>query len=135
MHKFQTLQCKNNKLLYRHKTVLVSPWLYCIDKWHAESLQDCPGLNIFKWVAAGGIFPKDEVEQQLMYFKNKVFTISSSSLPEYIWSPMKGVWNSSHSQLCRSISCYLVQHNLVMAPKASLTYLQYLQWYFPYFIF
>jgi methylmalonyl-CoA mutase cobalamin-binding subunit len=33
------------------------------------------GLNIFKWVVAGGIFPKDEVEQQQhMYFKNKVFT-------------------------------------------------------------
>jgi hypothetical protein len=37
------------------------------------------GLNIFKWVVAGGIFPKDEVEQQqLMYFKNKVFTILTS---------------------------------------------------------
>jgi hypothetical protein len=46
-----------------------------------------------------------------------------SSLPEYIWSPMKGVWNSSHSKFCRSTSCYLVKHNLVMAPKASLTYL------------
>ena len=34
------------------------------------------GLNIFKWVVAGGKFPKNEVEQQqLMYFKNKVFTI------------------------------------------------------------
>jgi hypothetical protein len=37
------------------------------------------GLNIFKWVVAGGIFPKDEVEQQqLMYFKNKVFTITDN---------------------------------------------------------
>ena len=37
------------------------------------------GLNIFKWVVAGGIFPKDEVEQQqLMYFKNKVFTIADT---------------------------------------------------------
>jgi hypothetical protein len=25
-------------LFYRHKTVLGSPWLCCIDKWHAESL-------------------------------------------------------------------------------------------------
>jgi hypothetical protein len=65
-------------LFYRHKTVLVSPWLYCIDKWHAKSLQGCPGLNIFKWVVAGGIFHKDEVEQQLMYFKNKVFTITDT---------------------------------------------------------
>ena len=47
----------------------------------------------------------------------------SSSLPGYIWSPMKGVWNSSHSKFCRSTSCYLIKHNLVMAPKASLTYL------------
>jgi hypothetical protein len=46
-----------------------------------------------------------------------------SRLPEYIWSPMKGVWNSSHSKFCRSTSCYLIKHNLVMAPKASLTYL------------
>jgi hypothetical protein len=29
-------------------------------------------------VIAGGIFPKDEVEQQLMYFKNKMFTITDS---------------------------------------------------------
>jgi hypothetical protein len=30
-------------------------------------------------VVAGGIFPKDEVEQQqLMYFKNKVFTITDT---------------------------------------------------------
>jgi hypothetical protein len=31
-------------------------------------------------VVAGGIFPKDEVEQQqqLMYFKNKVFTITAT---------------------------------------------------------
>ena len=37
------------------------------------------GLHIFKWVVAGGIFPKDEVEQQLlMYFKNKVFTITDT---------------------------------------------------------
>ena len=37
------------------------------------------GLNFFKWVVAGGIFPKDEVEQQqLMYFKNKVFTITDT---------------------------------------------------------
>jgi hypothetical protein len=47
----------------------------------------------------------------------------SSSLPEYIWNPMKGVWNSSHSKCCRSTSCYLIKHNIVMAPKASLTYL------------
>ena len=41
------------------------------------------GLNIFKWVVAGGIFPKDEVEQQqLMYFKNKVFTITDTG-----WQP------------------------------------------------
>ena len=46
-----------------------------------------------------------------------------SRLPEYIWSPMKGVWNSSHSKFCRSTSCYLVKHNLVMAPKAILTQL------------
>jgi hypothetical protein len=38
-----------------------------------------PGLNIFKWVVAGGIFPKDEVEQQqLMHFKNKVFIITDT---------------------------------------------------------
>ena len=36
---------------------------------------------------------------------------------------LKGVWNSSHSKFCRITSCYLVKHNLVMAPKASLTYL------------
>jgi hypothetical protein len=37
------------------------------------------GLNIFKWVVAGVKFPKNEVEQQqLMYFKNKVFTITDT---------------------------------------------------------
>jgi hypothetical protein len=31
------------------------------------------------WVVAGGIFLKDEVEQQqLVYFKNKVFTITGT---------------------------------------------------------
>jgi hypothetical protein len=72
-------------VFYRHKTVLVSPWLCCIDKWHAESLEGCPGLNIFKWVVAGGTFPfpKDEVEQQqLVYFKNKVITITDTA-----WRP------------------------------------------------
>jgi hypothetical protein len=29
-------------------------------------------------VVAGGIFLKDEVEQQLVYFKNKVFTITDT---------------------------------------------------------
>ena len=58
------------------KQFLLAHGYCCIDKWHAESLWGCPGLNIFKWVVAGGIFPKDEVEQQqLMYFKSKVFTI------------------------------------------------------------
>jgi hypothetical protein len=42
-----------------------------------KALYGCPGLNIFKWVVVGGIFPKDEVEQ-LMYFKNKVFTITDN---------------------------------------------------------
>jgi hypothetical protein len=41
------------------------------------------------------------------------------------------VWNSSHSQFCRSTSCYLVKHNLVMAPKASLTYLPTTQAWMP----
>ena len=36
---------------------------------------------------------------------------------------LKGIWNSSPSKFCRSTSCYLVKHNLVMAPKASLTYM------------
>ena len=55
----------------------------------------------------------------------------SSSLPEYIWSPMKGVLNSSHSKFCLKTSCYLVKHNLVMAPKASLTYLPTTQAWMP----
>jgi hypothetical protein len=64
---------------HRHNTVLVSPWLFCIDKWHAEILYGCPGLNMFKWVVAGGIFLKDEVEQQQhVYFKSKVFTITDT---------------------------------------------------------
>jgi hypothetical protein len=70
---------------HMHNTVFVSPWLCCIDKWHAESLLGCPGLNIFKWVVAGGIFLKDEDEveqQQLVYFKNKVFTITDTG-----WRP------------------------------------------------
>ena len=29
------------------------------------------GLNIFKWVVAGGIFPKDEVEQQQLILRTK----------------------------------------------------------------
>ena len=36
----------------------------------------------FKWVVAGDIFLKDEVEQQLVYFKNKVFTITDTG-----WRP------------------------------------------------
>ena len=36
---------------------------------------------------------------------------------------LKGVWNSSHSKFCRITSCYLVKHNIMMAPKASLTYM------------
>jgi hypothetical protein len=37
----------------------------------------------FKWVVAGGIFLKDEVEQQLVYFKNKVFTITDTGWPPH----------------------------------------------------
>jgi hypothetical protein len=36
-----------------------------------------------------------------------------------------------HSKFCRSTSCYLVKHNLVMAPKASLTYLPTTQAWMP----
>ena len=75
-------------LYYTHKTVLLSPWSGCIDKWHAKSLYGCTGLNIFKWVVAGGIFPKDEVEQQqLMYFKNNVFTITDTG-----WRPPQCIY-------------------------------------------
>jgi hypothetical protein len=29
---------------------------------------------------------------------------------------LKGIWNSSHSKICHSSSCYLVKQSLVMAP-------------------
>jgi hypothetical protein len=101
-------------------------------------------MNISAKISCNPIFPKDEVEQQqLMYFKNKVFTITDTGWQppqcidiapkkmmvwqkELIVLALQGNEGSLKFQslkICRSISCYLVKHNLVMAPKASLTYL------------
>jgi hypothetical protein len=94
-----------------------------IVKWshrHLDSL-NCQTMKVKPYIILNT--SKKHVNYEELVSKIAYHQSCSSSLPEYIWSPMRGVWNSSHSKFCRSTSCYLEKHNLVMAPKASLTYL------------
>ena len=118
MHKFHTLQCKNNKLLLSNHHLLCL-WHNIYTLWGSSS-SVCDGEHFVLKIHNG------LTRTALCLSKNLVAKLHTMIMTFMFIKPtrinLKGVCNSTLTQkCCRSISCCPSKHHLVMAPKASST--------------